>query len=108
MLREKMRMQSQRRAADDNSQTPASAASSGEVNTKGSQDFGPRAFRSQRKAALFTEGSEKKPDKEKKPDGRGKHPNSRKALKSYPKGVSGNPGGVPGTDLAALYAPSLL
>jgi hypothetical protein len=25
-------------------------------------------------------------------------------LKPFPKGVSGNPGGLPGTDLAALYA----
>lgn len=39
--------------------------------------------------------------------GRGKHPNSRKGdanLKPFPPGVSGNPGGLPGTDLAALIA----
>ena len=28
-------------------------------------------------------------------DGRGKHPNSQANLKSYPKGVTGNPGGRP-------------
>jgi hypothetical protein len=35
--------------------------------------------------------------------GRGNHPNSRKQLKPkpWPKGVSGNPGGEPGYDVAA-------
>jgi hypothetical protein len=35
--------------------------------------------------------------------GSGNHPNSRKQLrpKPWPKGVSGNPGGQPGTDVAA-------
>jgi len=35
------------------------------------------------------------------------HPNSRKGnanLKPFPKGVSGNPGGLPGTDVAARIA----
>ncbi len=39
--------------------------------------------------------------------GSGNHPNSRKGnanLKPWPKGKSANPGGLPGTDLAALYA----
>jgi hypothetical protein len=39
--------------------------------------------------------------------GRGRNPKSRKGLKNlkpFPKGVSGNPGGKPGTDLAAVYA----
>ena len=46
------------------------------------------------------------PSRKKKGIGRGNHPNSRKALrpKPWPKGVSGNPSGLPGTDLAALYA----
>ncbi len=41
--------------------------------------------------------------KRKKVVGRGNHPNSRAQLKPvpYPKGVSGNPGGLPGTDVAA-------
>jgi hypothetical protein len=54
------------------------------------------------KAAVSTERSGKKPG-----IGRGKHPNSRKGkanLKPFPKGVSGNPGGLPGTDVAALLA----
>lgn len=45
--------------------------------------------------------------KNKRGNGRGKHPNSRKGdanLKPFPPGVSGNPGGLPGTDLAALIA----
>lgn len=40
-------------------------------------------------------------------DGRkrnGKHPASRKNLKPYPKGVSGNPSGMPGYDVAAELA----
>lgn len=40
--------------------------------------------------------------------GRGNHPNSRKGKANlkhpWPKGVSGNPGGLPGTDLAAQHA----
>jgi hypothetical protein len=39
--------------------------------------------------------------------GRGRHPNSRKGnanLKPFPKGVAGNPGGLPGTDVAARIA----
>lgn len=48
------------------------------------------------------EGSERKRDGRSK---NGKHPNSRKNLKEpWPKGLSGNPGGLPGTDLAAQYA----
>lgn len=36
---------------------------------------------------------------------RGKHPNSRKNLSApWPKGMSGNPGGLPGTDVAAIIA----
>jgi len=56
----------------------------------------------EKKSAVSTEGSEKR-----KGVGRGKNPNSRKGaanLRPYPKGVSGNPGGLPGTDLAAVYA----
>lgn len=37
-------------------------------------------------------------------NGRGKHPNSLKNLRPYAKGVSGNPGGLPGTDVAAVIA----
>lgn len=51
---------------------------------------------------LSTEGSGKK-----RGIGRGKHPNSRKGnanLKPFPKGLSGNPGGLPGTDVAARIA----
>jgi hypothetical protein len=41
----------------------------------------------------------------KPPSKRGKHPNSRKNLRPpWPKGKSGNPGGMPGTDLAAAIA----
>jgi hypothetical protein len=59
-------------------------------------------FIEEQKAAVSTEGSGKK-----RGIGRGKHPNSRKGnanLKPFPKGVSGNPGGLPGTDLAAIAA----
>jgi hypothetical protein len=55
-----------------------------------------------RDSLVSTEGSGKK-----RGIGRGKHPNSRKGnanLKPFPKGVSGNPGGLPGTDLAARIA----
>lgn len=55
------------------------------------------------KAAVSTEPK----GKNKRGDGRGKHPNSRKGdtnLKPFPPGVSGNPGGLPGTDIAALIA----
>lgn len=51
---------------------------------------------------VSTEGSGKR-----RGIGRGRHPNSRKGnanLKPFPKGVSGNPGGLPGTDVAALIA----
>jgi hypothetical protein len=51
---------------------------------------------------VSTEGSGKK-----RGIGRGRHPNSRKGnanLKPFPKGVSGNPGGLPGTDVAARIA----
>jgi|SRR6185437_5452933 len=54
------------------------------------------------KSDISTEGNGKK-----QRFARGKHPNSRKGvanLKPIPPGVSGNPGGLPGTDLAALYA----
>jgi hypothetical protein len=56
------------------------------------------------RALVCAEGSGKK---ERSGIGRGKHPNSRKGnanLRPWPKGTSGNPGGLPGTDLAALYA----
>lgn len=39
---------------------------------------------------------------------RGKHANSRANLKPYPKGVSGNPGGRPKVDVAALIARAVL
>jgi hypothetical protein len=45
---------------------------------------------------------------EKKKDGRGSHPNSRKNLKPYPKGVSGNPGGKPQYDVAAELARAVI
>lgn len=51
---------------------------------------------------VSTEGSGKK-----RGIGRGRHPNSRKGnanLKPFSKGVSGNPGGLPGTDVAARIA----
>jgi hypothetical protein len=51
---------------------------------------------------VSTEGSGKK-----RGIGRGRHPNSRKGnanLKPFPKGVSGNPGGLPGADVAARIA----
>jgi hypothetical protein len=51
---------------------------------------------------VSTEGSGKK-----RGIGRGRHPNYRKGnanLMPFPKGVSGNPGGPPGTDFAALIA----
>lgn len=53
-------------------------------------------FIEEQKAAVSTEPNRKV--------GRGQHPNSRKNLrpKPWPKGVSGNPGGKPGTDVAAL------
>ena len=53
------------------------------------------------KASVSTE-----PKKNRKGNGRGMHPNSIKNMrpKPWPKGVSGNPGGKPGTDLAALAA----
>lgn len=48
------------------------------------------------------------PTGKKKGIGRGNNPNSRKGKANlkppWPKGVSGNPGGLPGTDLAALIA----
>jgi hypothetical protein len=59
-------------------------------------------FIEEQKSAVSTEGSGKK-----RGIGRGKHPNSRKGnanLKPFPKGISGNPGGLPGTDLAAIAA----
>lgn len=60
-------------------------------------------FIEEHKAAVSGEGKGKKAG-----IGRGKHPNSRKGnanLKPpFPKGVSGNPGGLPGTDVAAIYA----
>ena len=37
-------------------------------------------------------------------DKRGKHPNSVNNLKPYVPGVSGNPGGLPGYDVAAALA----
>lgn len=40
----------------------------------------------------------------KPPSKRGQHPNSRKNLSPWPKGTSGNPGGIPGTDVAAMIA----
>src|ERR1700679_808320 len=41
---------------------------------------------------------------------RGKHPNSLKALKvaPWPKGVSGNPGGLPGYDVSAQLARAVI
>ena len=51
---------------------------------------------------VSTEGSGKK-----RGIGRGRHASSRKGnanLKPFPKGVSGNPGGLPGTDVAARIA----
>jgi hypothetical protein len=52
-------------------------------------------------ARSSTQGSRKQ-----KGIGRGNHPNSRKQLKPqpWPKGVSGNPGGLPGYDVAAKIA----
>jgi hypothetical protein len=49
---------------------------------------------------FISEGSEKKPSKR----GKHRHPNSLKNLRPYTKGTSGNLGGLPGTDLAAVYA----
>jgi hypothetical protein len=51
--------------------------------------------------AKITAGSEKEKGKK---DRRGHNPKSRKNLRPYPKGVSGNPSGLPGTDLSALAA----
>ena len=47
---------------------------------------------------------------EKKPDGRGKHrnPNSLANLKPYVPGVSGNPSGKPGYDVAAALARAVI
>lgn len=42
--------------------------------------------------------------KAKPPSRRGQNPNSRKNLSPWPKGTSGNPGGLPGTDVAAIIA----
>ena len=39
---------------------------------------------------------------------RGKHPNSLKNMKPWPKGVSGNPGGLPGFDVAAHLARTVI
>ena len=41
-------------------------------------------------------------------DKRGKHPNSVKNLKPYVRGVSGNPGGLPGYDIAAALARAVI
>jgi hypothetical protein len=59
-------------------------------------------FIEEQREAVSTEGSGKKEGIR-----RGKHPNSRKGsanLRPWSKGTSGNPGGLPGTDLAAVYA----
>ena len=58
--------------------------------------------KAEQREAVSTEGSGKK-----RGIGRGKHPNSRNGsanLRPWPKGKSGNPGGLPGTDLSAVYA----
>jgi hypothetical protein len=63
-------------------------------------------FIEEHKAAISRAGTGKK--KADKTDGRGKHPNSRKGKANlkppWSKGVSGNPSGLPGTDLAAVAA----
>ncbi len=44
----------------------------------------------------------------KKPDRRGKHANSLKNLKPYQPGISGNPSGKPGYDVAAALARAVI
>lgn len=48
------------------------------------------------------------PKQAEKTERRGSNPNSRKNLKVYPKGVSGNPTGLPGYDVAAELARAVI
>lgn len=62
-------------------------------------------FIEEQKAAVSSEGTRLN----RKGNKRGTHPNSlaaasRNKAKPFPKGVSGNPGGLPGTDLGQKYA----
>lgn len=55
------------------------------------------------KAKKHGKNTKKRPD-----DKRGKHPNSFKNLKPYVPGISGNPGGLPGYDVAAALARAVI
>jgi hypothetical protein len=62
----------------------------------------------QSEASKSFKGKIKKRRRRNPNDNRGKNPNSLKNLIPYVRGVSGNPGGLPGCDIAAVIARAVI